>query len=121
MFINGLFYANIFCSIVLTSSYICEHTFVFIFQTHAEFEMTSGSMGIVSLERKCGLKHSMCNNACAEKSTSCWLCCSNYNSCNGFPLRANIVLMTSSVSRQLHCIHILPLIAIMVVLFVKHM
>lgn len=74
-------------------------------QTHAEFEYKSGSQNLKLVERTCGLKHSKCNNACADDVTDCWLCCDDYSNCNGFPTRSNIVVSTSTGSSLPHFIN----------------
>lgn len=66
--------------------------------TQAVFNFTNGFMSLQRLERNCQPKHSRCNNACAEGSTTCWLCCDDDNKCNSFPYRVNVVVMTSSAS-----------------------
>ncbi|XP_045207830.1 uncharacterized protein LOC123559794 [Mercenaria mercenaria] len=66
-------------------------------QTLAVFNKKSGDSDLERLERKCGSKHSKCDNACADDTSQCWLCCTD-DKCNGFPLSANIVVTTSTAN-----------------------
>ncbi|KAL4229494.1 hypothetical protein ACF0H5_012534 [Mactra antiquata] len=72
---------------------------LFMCQTKATFSMNGGEKKLEALERTCGPKHASCDNACAENTVVCWQCCKDSSNCNGFPLRANIVL-TSSASHS---------------------
>lgn len=67
-------------------------------ETRAAFNKKSKSLE--RLERKCGSKHAKCNNACADGVSDCWLCCADYDTCNGFPLRTNIVVTSSAAGRS---------------------
>lgn len=96
---------------------IVSFIFFLYFQTHAEFEMTAGVKSLISVKRMCDLKHSSCNNACAEQTTNCWLCCNDNANCNGFPLRSNLVSITSSAPRQL-LFSLIPLVLATVWLFI---
>ncbi|KAH3699193.1 uncharacterized protein LOC127860041 [Dreissena polymorpha] len=88
-----------------TPSFACPKETIFgkidMCQTHAEFEVKDGELNLVTLKRHCGVKHSKCNNECSDKSPDCWLCCRDNNNCNGFPLRGNLVVVSSGSSRDL--------------------
>ena len=68
------------------------------FQTLATFTISGGVKSLQTFDRNCDLKHSRCNNACAEDTTRCYLCCNDFDKCNGFPQRANTVVVTANTA-----------------------